>query len=237
MTLLGRDASRRRHQGKMQDLGFELMPLLEIAKEILPPDVANTLREAVEKAANSRRGSPTSSYWYSLESKPRNILEEVIPILRAVVPFTVSEECIGVDWWLGMLHPPYAENFPYGLHRDGGRNPVSGNIEGPSLSTVLYLTEVDDGALAVYSGEPDSIVGDIRYAFPRANSFAMFSGELLHNVVSRKSIIGIDSSTPSSGVRLSVQYNWWKFRPGRGNLGETAADYSAEIYPELLSGV
>ncbi|GAA2079996.1 hypothetical protein GCM10009801_37990 [Streptomyces albiaxialis] len=219
--------------------------LIRTVDEVLPDGEADRLRNAVERATEPERLDGASSYhttfWYAKESAPGNAVEKVIDAaLRPLVPASVEAGLAGTEWWLGRLAPPYSANFAFGAHHDVGRNPATGEFENPLLSSVFYLTSVDDGALTVFTGEPDLAAPDREFVFPRANMFAMFPGTRWHAVASREDVLGKDAPHPpggaDGGLRLTVTVNWWHFRPeshAAGPMRQIAGDYTGEIYPEL----
>ncbi|MFG3256926.1 hypothetical protein [Streptomyces sp. NPDC048172] len=222
--------------------------LIRTADDMLPGSELERLTEAVRRATEPERVAGGSSYhttfWYETGSEPGNAVENVIAtFLRPRIPESVESALVGTEWWLGRLSAPYSENFEFGAHHDVGRNPDTGEFENPLLSSVFYLTSVDDGALAVFSGEPDLAAPDREFVFPRANMFAMFPGAQWHAVASRDDVLRDDTPHPSPSpggsdeLRLTVTVNWWHFRPeshAAGPMLQIAGDYTGETYPELL---
>src|SRR5215470_14660178 len=128
-----------------------MMEFISVVSGLLDEKSLGMLTELVSAATDPARTGPSDPYrftfWYGNTSDPRNAVEQVIRYrLSAQVPESVSSQAAGVEWWLGRLAPPYARNFGPGTHRDMGENPDSHELESPLLSSVFYLTTVDDGA-------------------------------------------------------------------------------------------
>lgn len=223
---------------------FLCMGLLELTPEALPQDALDGLRASVAAATEPDRmggGSPYHfTFWYSLLDSPRNAVELAVrDHLVHHVPAEVRTKAVGVEWWLGRLAPPYSTNFEFGLHRDFGENPATGALESPMLSSVLYLTSVDDGPLLVFGGRPALDSPDREHVFPQANLYAKFSGDLWHVIAGRDELSLEAPDTPDAPddrLRLSVLVNWWPYRPSdeaTEPMKKVAADYDGNIYPEL----
>lgn len=216
------------------------MALLHVTSASLPVETLNALHDAVSAATDPDRldgASPYhSTFWFDLASAPTNLVARVVLTeLRNQVPEFVRKKTVGVEWWLGRLTAPYATNFEFGAHRDFGENPETGALESPMLSSVFYLTTVDDGPLTVFPGAPNMADDDKEFVFPRANSYAMFPGHLWHMVGSAAEVTG-EPAAPDNRVRLTVLINWWAYRPGgeaTAPMKLVAADYDGTIYPEL----
>jgi hypothetical protein len=218
------------------------MSLLTTTPGVLPRRVLQRVRTVVATATRPERMGALGpnpyhvTFWYALDAKPRNLVEAVVRHrLHPRLPADARGRVAGVEWWLGRLAPPYAANFDFGAHRDFGEHPASGTLESPLLSSIFYLTTVDDGALAVYAGEP--FAGGVEYFFPRENTFVFFPGHLWHAILSRRRVPGAPPSPASStGLRLTLTVNWWPYRPAgtaTPPMKLVAADYDGSVYPEL----
>ncbi|MFF3404033.1 2OG-Fe(II) oxygenase [Streptomyces sp. NPDC002659] len=206
---------------------------LTIISDALQADALQSLIDAVVPATDPAQMTTNASFWYTLGDGPRNIVDSAAESLRQYLP-EFTEGVVGVEWWIGRINPPYGDNFPYGLHTDWGINPSTKRGETPTLSSILYLTSVNDGALVLYPEGEESPVGTLEYVLPRKNLFAMFSGNVTHNVRSRKDVWGIPGD--AAQARISIQFNWWKFRPTTAtgkNLASISVDYNGTIFPEL----
>lgn len=183
-----------------------------------------------------------TTFWYSLASAPRNIVETMVKNdLFPRVPDGVRERVQGVEWWLGRLMPPYAENFGFGFHRDFGEHPETLELVNPILSSVLYLSTVDDAPLVVSSEDPfvPSEAPIFEDHFPKANTFVMFPGHLWHAVLSHAAAKQSARPPKRDTLRLSVTVNWWGYRPTSNAsppMKVVAADYDGSVYPELQLG-
>jgi len=219
------------------------MKLIRRATGILPEDVLVRLRDTVSEATCPARTNVESSYystfWYDLETAPRNVVERIIRgILRTHVPDSVRADLVGIEWWLGRLDAPFGTNFKFGVHRDFGQNPATGGFDSPLMSSVFFLTTLDDGALMVFQDVPDIESAEWDHQFPTANTFAMFRGPLWHTVVNRSDFLDTPSTVVPGDLRLTITINWWHFRPSSdagAPMKLVAADYTGEIYPELVS--
>jgi len=229
------------------------MALLDLTPSALPPDALEHLTRAVAAATAPDRLQGRNPYhytfWYPLELQPRNVVEAAVrEHLVQHVPAEVRAAAVGVEWWLGRLAPPYASNFEFGLHKDFGVNPQTGALESPMLSSVIYLTEVADGPLVVFGGQPTLDADDVQaavaayrnreYVFPAENLFAKFPGHLWHAVLSRRDVRDDPPAVPESRVRLTVLMNWWAFQPSdiaTKPMKMVAADFDGSVYPELVA--
>jgi len=222
------------------------MPLLTPTFEILSQERVHWLREVVATATEPAQTEALESrsyhftFWYALAQEPRNAVEQVIAqYLSQHIPDTIRKRVTGAEWWLGRLSPPYAENFEFGLHQDLGENPETGELESPLMSSVFYLTTLEDAPLVVFDGPPVFKIGtsNFEYFFPVENAYVTFPGHLWHTILSRKQLMG-DAPWPApTTLRLSITVNWWEYRPGSSVAAPmelVAADYNGSLYPELL---
>ncbi|MGW7518501.1 hypothetical protein ACWGJ2_23240 [Streptomyces sp. NPDC054796] len=216
------------------------MQLLECSPELLPNEQLSRLGNAVGRAtdpANMNGVSPYhQTFWYELGKDPCNLVEEAVQkYFLPEIDATVRERAVGVEWWLGRLTAPYAENFEFGVHRDFGENPQTGALESPMLSSVFFLTTAPDGLLTVFPGQPDLQSKEKVHVFPSANTYARFPGNLWHAVLSRKEVLG--EPGPASGApRVTILVNWWPYRPSSeatAPMRLVAADYDGTVYEEL----
>ncbi len=221
------------------------MSVLLTTQTTLPEETLSALRDAVDVATASlveRGGSPYHfTYWYELGTPARNPVEQVVPHLRAHIPEAVRDRAVGVEYWLGRTTPPYSDNFEFGLHKDFGENPETGALESPLMSSILYLTTVQDGPLIVFPAEPNLADPAKEHVFPEANLFARFPGNLWHTVGSRQDVLpaGAAAADNGSAARLTVLVNWWSYRPS-SEVSEPmkliAADFDGAVYPSLATG-
>jgi hypothetical protein len=217
------------------------MALLDHTAPALPTSTLDQLRSAVAVATGPdqlRGRSPYQyTFWYSLAAPPRNVVETAVrDHLVHHVPADVRAAAVGVEWWLGRLAPPYASNFEFGLHRDFGENPQTGELESPMLSSVMYLTDVDDGPLVVFGSQPVMDAEDREYVFPAENLYVTFPGHLWHAVLSRSDVHPEPPAVPEHRVRLTVLVNWWSYQPSDAAdepMKQVAAEYDGSMYPEL----
>ncbi|MEX5712634.1 2OG-Fe(II) oxygenase [Parafrankia sp. FMc6] len=223
------------------------MALLKVIPELLPIDQLTELRDATENATSpesmgARGPSPYHlTFWYDVRTPPRNLVERLV--LNTLFPL-LTEFCgqplAGVEWWLGRLAPPYADNFEFGVHRDFGEEPGTGLLTNPTLSSVFYLTTVEDGPLVVWDGLPRQAAQGggtgSECTFPRANTFVMFPGDRWHTVSTRQAVLGRSSPSRARSPRLSVTVNAWRYRPvpaADPPMKLVAADYDGDVYPQL----
>jgi hypothetical protein len=217
------------------------MALLDVTVSALPTEMLDRLRSAVEAATGPDRLRGRSPYhytfWYPLAAPPRNVVEEAVrDHLVHHIRAEVRAAAVGVEWWLGRLAPPYASNFEFGLHRDFGENPQTGALESPTLSSVMYLTDVDDGPLVVFGSQPTPDAEDREYVFPAENLYATFPGHLWHAVLARRDVRADPLAVPERRVRLTVLVNWWPYQPSdiaTEPMKLVAAEYDGSMYPEL----
>lgn len=217
------------------------MALLAHTASALPAETLDRLRSAVAEATGPdqlRGRSPYHyTFWYSLDTPPRNVVEAAVrDHLVHHIPPEVRAAAAGVEWWLGRLSPPYASNFEFGLHRDIGEDPETGGLDSPMLSSVMYLTDVDDGPLVVFGSEPALDADDKEFVFPEENLYVTFPGHLWHAVLGRRDVDPVPPAVPEHRTRLTVLVNWWPFRVGDiavEPMKRVAAAYDGSMYPEL----
>lgn len=217
------------------------MAILRTDARVLPSDELATLRNAVDAATDPRNLGDRSPYhytfWFALDEAPRNAVEmTVAQRLVHRVPVEVRERAIGVEWWIGRLSPPYADNFEFGVHRDFGEHPQTGKLESPLLSSILYLTTLDDAPLVVFPDQPDLRDARKEFLFPQANLFAMFRGDLWHVVANRRDVIEDETTAAEDRVRLTVLVNWWSFRPSSeaaSPMKVVVGDFDGAVFPAL----
>ncbi|MEU8507377.1 hypothetical protein AB0C40_22140 [Streptomyces brevispora] len=217
------------------------MALIARTAQALPDETLDQLRSAVAMATRHDRLGGRNPYhytfWYSLGTPPRNLVEAAVRNhLVHHIPAEVRAAAVGVEWWLGRLAPPYASNFEFGLHRDIGEDPETGGLDSPMLSSVVYLTDVDDGPLVVFGGEPSPGEQDREFVFPARNLYVTFPGHLWHSVGSRADVHQEPPTAPEHRERLTVLVNWWPYEPGdiaAEPMKQVAAAYDGSMYPEL----
>ncbi|MET8468673.1 hypothetical protein ABZY90_12155 [Streptomyces sp. NPDC006422] len=217
------------------------MGLIAHTAQALPDETLDQLRSAVARATRSDRLGGRSPYhytfWYDLRTPPRNLVEAAVrEHLVHHIPAEVREKAVGVEWWLGRLTPPYASNFEFGLHRDIGEDPETMELVSPTLSSVMYLTEVADGPLLVFGSEPTPDAADREHVFPAENLYVTFPGHLWHAVGNRGDVHREPPAVPEHRERLTVLVNWWTYRPGdiaAEPMKQVAAPYDGSMYPEL----
>ncbi|MEV1143558.1 hypothetical protein [Micromonospora sp. NPDC049799] len=221
------------------------MALIAHTAQALPTETLDQLRSAVARATRPEQLGGRSPYhytfWYSLATPPRNIVEAAVrDHLVHHIPAEVRTAAVGVEWWLGRLAPPYASNFEFGLHRDIGEDPETGRLDSPMLSSVMYLTDVDDGPLMVFAGEPSPEAQDREFVFPAENLYVTFPGHLWHSVGNRADVRREPPAAPEHRERLTVLVNWWPYQPGdiaAEPMKQVAAAYDGSMYPELRAAV
>lgn len=222
------------------------MALIAHTAQALPDETLDQLRLAVAMATRPDRLGGRSPYhytfWYALETPPRNLVETAVrDHLVHHIPAQVREAAVGVEWWLGRLTSPYASNFEFGLHRDIGEDPGTGELVSPTLSSVMYLNDVADGPLLVFGGEPAPDAPDREFVLPAENLYVTFPGHLWHAVGSRVDV-GLPPESPAAPEhreRLTVLVNWWTYQPGdiaAEPMKQVAAAYDGSMYPELRAG-
>jgi hypothetical protein len=217
------------------------MALIAHTAQALPDTTLAQLRSAVAMATRPDRLDGRSPYhytfWYALDTPPRNLVEAAVrDHLVHHIPAPVREAAVGVEWWLGRLTPPYDANFEFGLHRDIGEDPRTGELVSPTLSSVMYLTEVADGPLLVFGSEPVLDAPDREHAFPAENLYVTFPGHLWHAVGNRADVHPEPPAAPEHRERLTVLVNWWTYQPGdiaAEPMKQVAAAYDGSMYPEL----
>ncbi len=205
------------------------MNLLDVRHDVFPPEFFGNVESAVISTTSPDRESARNPYfvafWHELGSPVNNWASAAGEMLSRHLPKSIRDETIGFEWWLGRLDFPYSENFPFGIHRDSGIEIESGLSSHPQISSVFYLSTVHAGPLIVYPGPPAGGKGEL--FFPQRNSFVMFPGHLWHGVgievAQKDSTKLLNHQVP----RLSIQYNWWTFRPSG------PVDYDSGIFKEM----
>ncbi|MBA2544826.1 MAG: hypothetical protein H0V17_34600 [Deltaproteobacteria bacterium] len=165
----------------------------------IPPQVIGELRAQIIKFQARR---PTSSdggtHWYSLDTPPRLLFEQVIQHLRSLVPR--GHEFIGAEWWFRATQTD--TGFPFHFDRDEA---IRDSIVSPELASILYLSNAG-GPTVILDATPSRIAAPKAgiAVHPRPGRFGVFPGSLLHGVLPGR---------PGRWPRVTMLVNWWRVVP------------------------
>src|SRR5690349_22125107 len=204
------------------------MEKINLVEDALPNPLFRRLGRALGAVGTERMedmGSYSTTFWFPVGTKPRNVVEEAVTLLFTVVQ--PGPECIGMEWWLGRLKR--GESLPFHTDRDRSLRKETGQIVHPLWSSILYLnrfpaspTIVLDQVLSPDGKSwipPKAESGRTLDAVP--NHYVVFRGDLRHGVVahSDKQVAG-DLPTgreKSRELRLTLLVNYWDRRPAPPN--------------------
>ena len=205
--------------------------LVTLVDDALEPRLFRSLNRRYLKVGRERFAqSHWTTFWYPLDERPRNAVEEAVQALRRRIP----GRPLGVEWWLGRMDP---RNVPIELHadRDNHLFDATGRWVHPRISSVLYMNPVPGGLLLVADQgvrgnrsielDPSAHFEVIR---PAPNRFIWFEGDRVHGVLnSLNQVPAARLRLPPGRIRRSVIINWWD-RPPRG-----VERWDGRIYPAL----
>jgi len=214
------------------------MRKIVVHRNSLPISLFRRLVRAVLEVGDERlQKSYVTNFWFPLDTKPGNLVEEVISRLCPLV--RPGPQCIGVEWWLGRL----AYGQPLSLHfdRDMTFQKQTGQVVHPLWSSILYLNRFPSSPTVIF----DQVLGPDQKSLvppepksgkavdPVPNQYVVYSGNLRHGVMAKQaaSAPAGRSRKPgkSPGLRLTLLINYWDRRP----LPPVCRDYDGTVYGAL----
>src|SRR5690349_6891027 len=219
------------------------MEKINLVEDALPNPLFRRLGRALGAVGTERMedmGSYSTTFWFPVGTKPRNVVEEAVTLLFTVVQ--PGPECIGMEWWLGRLKR--GESLPFHTDRDRSLRKETGQIVHPLWSSILYLnrfpaspTIVLDQVLSPDGKSwipPKADSGRTVDAVP--NHYVVFRGDLRHGVVAQSTQsdgqpenVQAEEAKKPGELRLTLLVNYWDRRPAPPNC----RDYDGTIYPAL----
>ena len=216
------------------------MDRINLIKDALPNPLFRRLVHAVQAVGTERMenmGSYSTTFWFPIGAKPKNIVEECVTELYDLV--RPGPQCTGMEWWLGRLK--YGEALPFHTDRDRSLRHKTGQIVHPLWSSILYLNRFPSSPTVVLDQvlspdgkswiPPEANSGRSLDAVP--NHYAAFRGDLRHGVVANRtgqkkaSRSGDAQKTPE--LRLTLLVNYWDRRPAPPNC----QDYDGTVYRSI----
>src|SRR6267378_1477960 len=216
------------------------MDKINLFKDALPNPLFRRLARAVQAVGTERMenmGSYSTTFWFPIDAKPTNIVEQCVSKLYALV--RPGPKCIGMEWWLGRLK--FGEVLPFHTDRDRSLRHQTGQIAHPLWSSILYLNRFPSSPTVVLdqvlspdgkSWVPPKVDSGVSLeAIP--NHYVVFRGDLRHGVVANSSTQEVASQTVKTegppDLRLTLLVNYWDRRPAPPNC----RDYDGTIYPSI----
>jgi len=207
-------------------------------KNALPAVLFWRLALAVREVGDERLAeSYTTNFWFPLDARPGNLVEEVICRLHPLVPH--GPRCIGAEWWLGRL--PYGQSLALHFDRDMTLEKRTGQTVHPLWSSILYLNRFPSSPTVILDQVPGpdkkSLVPPVakygKSVPPVPNQYVVYPGNLYHGVLATPANgkrAGPSSETGKPpGLRLTLLINYWDRRP----LPPTCRDYDGTVYGAL----
>jgi hypothetical protein len=216
------------------------MEKINLVEDALPNPLFRRLGRALRAVGTERMedmGSYSTTFWFPVGTKPRNVVEEAVSLLFTMVQ--PGPACIGMEWWLGRLKR--GESLPFHTDRDRSLRKETGQIVHPLWSSILYLNRFPLSPTIVLdqvlSSDGKSWIpakaecGQTLDAIP--NHYVVFRGDLRHGVVARDEARATDEhakeAANSQELRLTLLINYWDRRPAPPNC----RDYDGNIYPAI----
>mmetsp|Transcript_29501 Transcript_29501/g.75754 ORF Transcript_29501/g.75754 Transcript_29501/m.75754 type:complete len:298 (+) Transcript_29501:422-1315(+) len=197
----------------------------------LPPAIFKALEELAHVPNERKTRRSKEAHWMPVEDaaarslrRPRVLVEQVVQyIYRHVLPFELPG-LRGVEWWVHSRAP--TEKMHFHFDRDEFLWEHQRVMKHPTVSSVLYVTDAGGPTLVLdqrHDGDgglaPAAPLHGYVYE-PDANSFATFSGDLLHGVLPSGRI---QRRLPDADVaddrteedvregarRVTLLMNWW----------------------------
>src|SRR6266850_3773725 len=112
------------------------MRKIVLHSDALPAPLFRRLVRAVREVGTERlKESYKTNFWFAMDARPSNIVEEVIARLtRLVQP---GPRCAGAEWWLGRL--AYGKSLSMHFDRDLTLEKRTGRVVHPLWASILYL--------------------------------------------------------------------------------------------------
>lgn len=195
-----------------------LEPLVRRVEEALPRAQFTRLVRAVRALKAERlRATYQTTFWYPLNGKPTNCVEQAIEALRCRVP---QERVVGVEWWLSRMRTTDVR-VDFHQDRDEVLAQQTGALRHPVVSSILFLNSLRRGGLlAVTRALPDESNPacapselDWDLVSPKPNRFIWFDGQLTHGVLDANNAVPSQRLPGTGELRLTVIANWWDRRP------------------------
>lgn len=208
----------------------------------MPAALFRRLLGAVQEIGEERlRESYVTNFWFPLDARPGNIVEEVILRLSRLV--RPEAGCIGVEWWLGRL--AYGQSLALHFDRDMALQSRTGQVVHPLWSSILYLNRFPSSPTVVLDqilgADQKSLIPPVAKSGkaipPIRNQYVVYRGNLYHGVIaepaSRSTVPTSNGGEKSNEMRLTLLINYWDRRP----LPPVCRDYDGSVYAALQKGL
>jgi len=218
--------------------GKQGMRAIAVNKNVLPMPFFRRLVRAVHEIGTERlEESYTTNFWFPLDARPGNLVEEAICRLRPLV--RPGPRCIGTEWWLGRL--PYGQSLALHFDRDMTLEKRTGETAHPLWSSILYLNRFPSSPTVILEQILDrdrkSLLPPVALSGkavpPVPNQYVVYPGNLYHGVLARPAAGRRARQTGETGhppeLRLTLLINFWDRRP----LPPTCRDYDGTVYRAL----
>lgn len=160
------------------------------------------------------------SYYFDIEKKTRNVVEDaIVNHLLPMAKRTLEEynkssapKIVGAEWWVHTR--PHSANLGHPLHFDTDEWLLNSNqeVSHPIVSSVLYLTGGGAGragSTIVFDQAPhaEENATQVWLSEPKNNHFMNFPGNLLHGVL--PCVAGSTSDIDVDKNRLTLMVGFW----------------------------
>lgn len=175
-----------------------------------------------------------TTFWFALDGVPAAVPELAVGALRARFR---EHGAHGVEWWLSRM---WTHDVRVDFHRDRDERLAlaGGPDRHPRVSSVLFLNQVQGGALAVTAQAPEPthpalvpLPLEADLVGPRANRLAMFDGRLTHGVLDARNGVPTSRLRRRGQLRLTLVMNGWARRPRGVPTFEEAGAYPSLALP------
>jgi hypothetical protein len=214
------------------------MSEIAVHRDALPIPIFRRLLHAVQEIGTERLNeSYTTNFWFRLDARPCNLVEEIIPQLCVLA--RPGPRCIGVEWWLGRLR--YGQSLALHFDRDMALEQQTGQVVHPLWSSILYLNRYPSSPTVILDQVLDRDRGSLlppvarngKAIYPLPNQYVVYRGDLHHGVVASRAprqLHGRSRKAVSpSEMRLTLLVNYWDRRP----LPPVCRDYDGAVYGAL----
>ena len=214
-------------------------PLVEVTDRALPTALFRRLRRGVvELGTRGIRRTYETTFWFDLEARPVALPELAAHSLRTVFRDAGAR---GVEWWLSRM---WTHDVRVDFHRDRDERLALGGgpDRHPRASSVLFLNQVQGGALAVTAQRPEPanpamvpLPLEADLVGPRPNRLALFDGRLTHGVLDARNAVPTSRLRRRGELRLTLVMNGWARRPRDVPTFDESGAYRALALPGRAS--
>jgi len=213
--------------------------LVEVVDDALPLALFGRLRRAVRRLGTEGiRRTYQTTFWFPFEGEPSAVPELAVHVLLGRFRRRGAR---GVEWWLSRM---WTHDVRVDFHRDRDERLALGGgpDRHPRASSVLFLNQVQGGALAVTAQRPEPanpamvpLPLEADLVGPRPNRLALFDGRLTHGVLDARNAVPTSRLRRRGELRLTLVMNGWARRPRDVPTFDESGAYRALALPGRAS--